>query len=166
MPEKKRTTTPSTTPLPVVPRRPVRRKIEEQIAPLPTPVMEGPVEPPKAPPSWWAWLLIGFFSASTIAIVGYVFIARPFAPVPPASDDQTAVEDPEDKPTPPAYYSYNSVVAPVAQADHYTETAADCDVPQDVSEVPITAALTQLIVAVEVPGEQSLREALPVLELL
>ncbi len=154
MPAKNRITSPLSEPV----RRPMRRNIQEAITPLPIPVTEGPVEPPKAPPSWWVYVVIGIFVISTLMIVGYVLFANPFeaqAPTiePAAENTSGETSAASGEPSPPPVYSYTSVVTPVVQADHYAAGEDVCLTPMPNLLAPESAASTHLIVALEVPTD-------------
>lgn len=88
--------------------------------PLPRPVQEGPVEPPKARGRWWVYLVMLVFIAATTAIVVDVFVVGKDTKSTAGTDSVAGVQQ-EEK-----VYSYLSVVTPVAQSDHYTGSASEC----------------------------------------
>lgn len=87
---------------------------------LPTPVTDGPVEPPKAPTSWWVLVVMMLFVFGTAALVVFVVLTKPFAPEPPpvvvVPTTESALK----------VLSYLSVVDPVQASDHYLGTPDEC----------------------------------------
>lgn len=139
-----------------------KKGVKKRLEPaMPVPVKAGPVEPPRAYPTWWVVVLILIFASVSMGLLVMAIIhwppsLRPVA-VAPAN---TAANSAANTPTPNPVYSYLSVVTPVAQKDHYvgsllaggTFAPSVCVVDdEDVGLAPASAASTNFVLAIEHP---------------
>jgi hypothetical protein len=109
-----------------------------EVEPLPIPVTQGPVEPPKARPAPWVYVLIGLFILGTLLAFVTTMLRwwpkeEPVVTVEPqvvATEGEAELSDegtPEPSATEPApQYSYTSVSREVIPSDHYSGIAEEC----------------------------------------
>src|SRR3990167_7095020 len=118
-------------------------RVSQSNTPLPTPVVPGPVQPPKARSTWWVYALM------------LVFAAKWKSGVVEEIEETEVTEGTEDMEEEEKKYSYLSVVSAIPQTNAYTGTEEDCLVEEALTPPTSIAEPVYLVVRVMAQDELS-----------
>ena len=127
-------------------------RVSQSNTPLPTPVVPGPVQPPKARSTWWVYALMLVFAAlAAVAVLG----AKWKSGVVEEIEETEVTEGTEDMEEEEKKYSYLSVVSAIPQTNAYTGTEEDCLVEEALTPPTSVAEPVYLVVRVTAQDELS-----------